>query len=90
LRSLPELEELDLGGGSLTDAAVSPLAGHSALRTVRVRVSRLTPECAKTFRTMPNLTAIYLNTTTDLTPADLAGWSAALPGVVINSPQNGP
>jgi hypothetical protein len=90
LRSLPELEELDIAGRFLSDASVGPLAGHPTLRTVRIRCSRLTPECAKTFRSMPRLTALYINIWPEPTSADQASWSAALPNAVINDPQNTP
>jgi hypothetical protein len=90
MRSLSELEELDIAGRFISDASVGPLAGHPALRTIRVRCSRLTPECAKTFRGMPRLATIYINVWPIPTPADQATWSAKLPGAVINDRRNTP
>lgn len=90
LRSLPELEEIDLAGRFIADPSVAPLAGHPALRTIRIRCSSLTPGCAKTFRSIPGLATIYLNVWPDPRPEDQARWSAELPGAVINDPKNTP
>jgi hypothetical protein len=90
LRSLPNLEELNLGGRGISDAAVTPLAGHPTLRAIRVRYSELTPESAKIFRTLPRLSTLRLNTVLQLTPEEEAGWSAAIPGTLINARSNEP
>lgn len=55
LRELPKLEELELAGLRLSDAAIRPLSGHPRLRVVIVSQSCLTPNCTETFASLPKL-----------------------------------
>lgn len=55
LRTLPHLEEIELGGAQITDAALSRLAGHPGLRVVEISYSRVTPKVGAVFATMPHL-----------------------------------
>ena len=71
LRSLPKLEEIELGGGQLTDAALAQLAGHPGLRTVEISFSQLTPACAATFATMPRLTSLIIGQVIPANPGPL-------------------
>ena len=88
LRALPQLEDIELGGAWLTDAAIAPLAGHPNLRDVTIQVGRLGPECTKTFATLPRLSRLLIGEQryegdTWLSPEEEKAMRAALPGVTV-------
>ncbi len=91
LRALPRLEEIELGGSWITDAAIEPLGGHPNLRVVTILEGRLTPGCAKTFSTIPHLATLHIewqrhDGDTWLTPEEERTMKAALPGVTLEVP----
>ncbi len=87
LRTLPQLEELDIGGHQLTDRAVAPLAGAPQLRILRINCDPLTPSSARTFASMPRLMELRLESQkfagSAWPPEEEAAWTAALPKVHI-------
>ena len=91
LRELPRLEEIELGGAWITDAAIAPLAGHPNLRTVTIEYGRLTDGCTKTFATMPRLSKLRIGEQIYpgdawLSPEQTAAMTAALPSVTVEAP----
>ena len=91
LRALPRLEEIELGGAWVTDAAIAPLAGHPGLRVVTILDGRLSPECTKIFVTMPRLSKLHIEGQryegdTWLAPTDEKMLRTALPRVTIEVP----
>jgi hypothetical protein len=91
LRTFPHLEELELGGSWVTDAAIAPLAGHPKLKSVTISYGRLTAGCVKTFSSIPHLTELHIGEqiydgAAWLSPEDQRAMSAALPGVTIEFP----
>jgi len=91
LRSLPQLEEVELGGAWITDAAIAPLAGHPKLRSINISYGRLTSACAKTFAGIPRLTKLQFEEQIYagdawLTPEGQSAMNAALPAVSITYP----
>jgi hypothetical protein len=88
LRDLPQLEEVELGGPTLTNAALAPLAGHPKLRIVTIQDGRFTHECARTFSAIPHLTKLSIEGqssegNTWLAPDDEKTMRARLPGVFL-------
>jgi len=91
LRTLPELEEIEIGGYWLTDAAIAPLAGHPQLRSITIPYARLTVGSAPTFASMPRLSKLHFDEQVEEEDASLlhenqAAMSAALPAVRIDFP----
>ncbi len=91
LRALPNLESIELGGGRLTDAAISPLAGHPHLRSLSITIGRHTEACTKTLANIPYLNTFhfgyqFFDVKDTLTPEERAAIIAALPGVSIKFP----
>jgi hypothetical protein len=91
LRRFPELETLEIGGNSITDESIAPLAGHPRLRSITIQQSQLSPECVKIFAMLPNLKKLDVNIehpdgTTWLTPEGQKAMSEKLPGVSVNAP----
>ena len=93
LRELPRLEEIELGGTWITDAAIAPLAGHPNLRTVTITLGSLTDGCTKTFASMPRLSKLHIedqihseDQTAWLSPEQIAAMQAALPSVTVEIP----
>jgi len=91
LRVLPQLEEIELAGPTLTNAAVAPLAGHPNLRVVTILDGRLSPGCIETFSTMPKLTTLHIegqryDGDTWLTPDEEAMMRGRLPSVTLEVP----
>lgn len=60
IRAMPKLDQIELGGGQLTDAAIAPLAGHPGLRKISINYGHLSWRCVATFATMPNLKKLYI------------------------------
>jgi hypothetical protein len=92
LRSFPHLEEIELGGAWVTDAAIAPLAKHPQLHTISIAGGRLTAECTKTFASMPHLTRLHIEGQIPedenwLSPDERKAMSAALPAVTIEFPK---
>ena len=88
LRSLPDLEEVGLGGDYLNDACIAPLAGHPRLRCVTIESGQITVKSLSTFSSMPQLSKLLIGDerlTTDVANA----LKAALPKVktVFPSPE---
>jgi hypothetical protein len=88
LRTLPHLEEVTLGGVSVTDAAIAPLAGHPELQTIEISSGHLTLESNKTFASMPRLSKLVIGRHVMyrevwLRPENQAMQRAALPAVSI-------
>ncbi len=93
LRAMPEIEEIELGGRLISDAALAPLAGHPGLRKVEISYGRVTAAgCAKTFGSMPRLTRFELGEIMydDVwaSPEEQAKMSAAMPAVSIKLPSS--
>ena len=63
LRSMENLEELELAGNELTDDALAPLRGHPHLKSVWLPVAHVTGECANIFATMPCLKFLEIDNT---------------------------
>lgn len=87
-RSMPNLEEIELGGAWITDAAIAPLTGHPRLRVVVMTEGRLTAKCLGTFASMHNLTQLDIGAqgfAGDMWPAatEQEAIRAALPKVVV-------
>ena len=83
LRLLPELEDLEIDGDSITDATIAKLAGHPRLRTIHFESSQLTPGSLKTLMSFPNLRDLTILTSSHFTPEDVKAFKAALPSVKI-------
>lgn len=91
LRTLPNLEEIELGGSWITDAAITPLSGHPTLRSITISEGRLTSECAKTFTAIPLLAALHFEGQrytgdTWLSPEAEKTLRASLPTVTVTLP----
>jgi hypothetical protein len=87
-REFSNLEEVELGGDLLTDAAIAPLAGHPQLRSVTITCGRLTDGCAKTFASMPRLSKLHIEGQTydgDIWVSEerKAAMRAALPSATV-------
>jgi hypothetical protein len=92
LRTIPHLEEIEIGGAWVTDAAIAPLAGHPALHTLSISFGRLTASCATTFTSLPRLSKLNIGEQIHdgddwLSPASQAAMSATLPQVSIDFPR---
>ena len=88
LRELPHLEEIELGGMWVTDAAIAPLAGHPNLRSIYIKYGRLTDGCTKTFASIPHLSKLKIGFQSDeegetLSRQIKAAIRAALPAVEV-------
>ena len=85
LRHLENLQQIELGGAQLTDAAISQLAHHPNLQTVAITYGALTPASAATFASLPRLTSLRLKDQgrNGLSPEDQQKIREALPKVQI-------
>jgi hypothetical protein len=88
LRTLPHLEEVTLGGVSVTDASIAPLAGHPELQTIEISSGHLTLGSTKTFASMPSLSKLVIGKHVMyrevwIRPENQAELRAALPAVSI-------
>ena len=91
LRSLPDLEEVELGGTWITDASIAPLSGHPRLEKVTIGYGPITLKCAETFARMPRLTKlefgwIIIDGDESKTRESQKAMSASMPGVSIKFP----
>jgi hypothetical protein len=90
LRALPKLEEIELGGYNLTDAALAPLAGHPGLQRIMITFGDITPACTGTFTRIPHLRVISLGTRYGdamfFKQGERDAITQALPGVKLEFP----
>lgn len=87
IRQMPDLEELDIGGDRLTDAALASLAGHPRLRMLTVDYSRLTKRSLATFQSLHGLRQLSISDNYQpnfvLLPLELDDIQGALPAVSV-------
>jgi hypothetical protein len=87
LRSLTQLEQIELAGALLTDAAIAPLKGHPGLQRLNLSGSKVTPACLATLETVPHLSHLDLKYLSEpsgtFSQKDQDAMRAALPGVEI-------
>jgi hypothetical protein len=92
MQSFPHLEEVELGGAWMTDAAIAPLAGNPHLRKITISCGRLTAKCANTFASIPHLAELaiedqsYGGNTWPWEEDDKEAIRSALPAVSITFP----
>ncbi|MEZ5328553.1 MAG: hypothetical protein R3F19_26210, partial [Verrucomicrobiales bacterium] len=95
LRTIKTLEELELGGDLLSDAAIAPLTGHPRLHTVTFSNGRLTSESLKILRSLPALRKLVVfdqlySEDFWISPSTYGYLTSALPGIEINLGQRFP
>ncbi len=87
IRQMPDLEELDIGGERLTDAALASIAGHPLLRVLTVDQGRLTRRSLATFQSLPMLRQLSIddNYQANLVelPLELDDIQIAMPAVSV-------
>jgi hypothetical protein len=88
LRASERLEQLQIGGGNLTDAALAALANHPRLRVLTIDENHVTSGCGTTFSSMPRLKTLVIRQSQrgncpPLTWPEKDSIVAALPGVDV-------
>jgi len=91
LRTLDHLEELQIGGQNLSDAALQPLSGHAALKRLRISMGPgITPGIVECVRTMPSLEELVFEQPSAVRawyePGTQERFKAALPRVKVIFP----
>lgn len=94
IRQLPDLEEIELGGSQLTSDDIAPLAGHPKLRELIIsNGGLLTTDVLDTLKDLPALKVLRVEGIYGFgekewaSPALLARFRAALPGVAVKLPE---
>jgi hypothetical protein len=94
IRQLPDLEEVELGGQQITSDVLAELAGHPKLSKLNISLSGLlTTDVLETLKELPALKVFELGEIYGpdekewTSPALLARFRAALPGVAVKLPE---